>query len=464
MKNIGRRFLSSVCALTLAANGVAGVMAQDKKQEKSIQSQEQRRNIEQRSVIQSEGQTFTIQTGAGQTATFGVRVPNQAGGLRGPDGFDAVWVAGAQTGGDGVFQFFSQEMSFDNRLIKGAPFSAQTVSETIQTLPDGNRIVQQSEGYIYRDSQGRTRNEKTFQLGGSSEQRQTINIFDPVAGVNYMLEPETRTARKMNSRFRVAVAGAATLAPTTPVNGEALKKISVSGGVLQGSAIKKVQPAYPPVAKAAKASGPVQIQVLVSETGEVIEANVISGHPLLRDAAVQAARQWQFKPTELGNKAVKVNGVLTFNFTLADEAPAPAVAATRRITKFSTNTEQLGKQMVEGVECEGTREVMTIPAGAIGNERPIETVREKWSSPELNMVIMTKQSDPRFGESSYRVTNISRSEPDASLFQVPSDYTVKEGGYGFTRPAASAEIKLRQEIEMREALKMQEKVRKPDNQ
>jgi TonB family protein len=236
--------------------------------------------------------------------------------------------------------------------------------------------------------------------------------------------------------------------------------------VLQGNAIKRVQPSYPPVAKAAKASGAVQVQIIVNENGEVVEANAISGHPLLRDAAVEAARQWQFKPTEIGGKAVKVNGILTFNFTLASEAPVPAVAATRLATRFSTNTEQLGKQMVEGVECEGTRDVTTIPAGAIGNERPIETVREKWFSPELNMVVMTKQSDPRFGESTYRVTNINRSEPDASLFQVPSDYTIEEGRFTFT-PAASGEMKLKQEVEMmrvRDAMKVEEKVRKPDNQ
>jgi protein TonB len=94
------------------------------------------------------------------------------------------------------------------------------------------------------------------------------------------------------------------------------KRITVSGGVLQGSAIKKIQPPYPPIAKAARASGAVQVQVTISEEGRVIEAAVISGHPLLRDAAVQAARQWVFKPTELSGVPVKVQGVLTFNFTL----------------------------------------------------------------------------------------------------------------------------------------------------
>jgi periplasmic protein TonB len=103
---------------------------------------------------------------------------------------------------------------------------------------------------------------------------------------------------------------APTPAPAPP------KKLTVSGGVLQGSAIKKVQPPYPPIARAARAAGAVQIQVTISEEGRVIEASVIGGHPLLRDAALQAARQWVFKPTELTGVPVKVQGVLTFNFTL----------------------------------------------------------------------------------------------------------------------------------------------------
>jgi TonB family protein len=94
------------------------------------------------------------------------------------------------------------------------------------------------------------------------------------------------------------------------------KMIRQSGGVLQGSALKRVQPPYPPIAKAARAQGAVQVQVTISEDGRVIAAEAVSGHPLLKDAALQAARQWVFKPTELSGVPVKVQGILTFNFTL----------------------------------------------------------------------------------------------------------------------------------------------------
>ncbi|HEV2664662.1 MAG TPA: energy transducer TonB, partial [Blastocatellia bacterium] len=246
--------------------------------------------------------------------------------------------------------------------------------------------------------------------------------------------------------------------PTAATSAETSQKINVSGGVLQGKAIRKVQPPYPQLAKAARASGAVQVQVTISETGEVIEAAVISGHPLLRDAALQAARQWMFHPTELSGVPVKVQGILTFNFTLNDEEPAPAPFA-RSATRYTTNTEQLGKHMVEGLECEGTRAVTTMPPGAIGNERPIETVNETWYSPELKMMILSKRSDPRFGESTYRVGNIVRSEPDAALFQIPSEYTIIDS------KSKKVEVDVKELEEMRRKIKEQaERARKPNNQ
>jgi protein TonB len=100
------------------------------------------------------------------------------------------------------------------------------------------------------------------------------------------------------------------------VNGHAQKKTIISGGVLNGRAISKPQPAYPPIAKAAKASGVVTVQVLIDEDGNVVEAKAVSGHPLLRQAAVDAAYQAKFTPTRLEGKPVKVSGVLTYEFRL----------------------------------------------------------------------------------------------------------------------------------------------------
>jgi protein TonB len=102
--------------------------------------------------------------------------------------------------------------------------------------------------------------------------------------------------------------------PPTPEAIQGPKK--VSEGVLQGKAIRKPVPPYPMIAKRAGVSGLVQVMVTISEEGRVIEATVINGHPLLREAAVTSARQWHFSPTFLSQVPVKVQGVLSFNFTL----------------------------------------------------------------------------------------------------------------------------------------------------
>jgi protein TonB len=90
----------------------------------------------------------------------------------------------------------------------------------------------------------------------------------------------------------------------------------ISGGVLNGKAISKPHPPYPPIAKAARASGTVTVQVTVDESGKVISARAAGGHPLLQQAAVQAAYQARFSPTLLSGQPVKVNGVITYNFVL----------------------------------------------------------------------------------------------------------------------------------------------------
>ena len=97
-------------------------------------------------------------------------------------------------------------------------------------------------------------------------------------------------------------------------------------------------------------------------------------------------------------------------------------------SKSQRTTESLGNQVMAGVNAEGTRTTETIPAGAIGNQKPIVIVSERWYSPDLQETIYSKRTDPRFGTTIYQLTNISRQEPDASLFQVPADYTIRQGG------------------------------------
>ncbi len=237
----------------------------------------------------------------------------------------------------GTFGFVSERL-VGGTPVKGAPYSAQAVTETTQTLADGNRIVQKSTATVYRDSLGRERREQTLPAIGSftpqADSPQIISISDPVAGVNYSLNSKERVAIKLPTP---------TLPPPPP-----------------GGADRK-------------------FDIIVNNAG-------------IAPGAV----------------------------------PPPVMIYKANPNPKTPHIEQLGWKLIEGIQAEGTRSTITIPAGEVGNERPIEIIDEQWRSPDLQVMVYSKHVDPRFGENVYSLTNISRAEPAASLFQVPADYTVTD--------------------------------------
>lgn len=128
--------------------------------------------------------------------------------------------------------------------------------------------------------------------------------------------------------------------------------------------------------------------------------------------------------------------------------PAGASESGRRMMKQKMNAGQdsnvqtvsLGTKTIDGLTVQGTRRTRTIPVGQIGNDKPIVITRDEWYSPDLQMVISSTRTDPRFGTTTFQLTNINRSEPPQSLFMVPQDYTVTPGGTmkrRFAKPAAA---------------------------
>lgn len=265
-----------------------------------------------------------------------------------------------------TFVFVSTEMSFGNRIVRNAPYSAQAVTETTQTLGDGNRIVRKNTANVYRDSEGRTRQDQTLSSIGpwaaAGEPQQTSFISDPVNRVHYVLEPRTRIARKL---------------PLPPL-----------------------PPMKPRAPDAPEGKPDVKVRVIGPQSG--VQGKVVVAPDEDADVVVET------------NVDVAVTG--DARRVMRDKKPDP-----------NMRTEPLGKQTIEGVEAEGTRETYTIPAGEIGNEQPIQIVSERWFSPALQTVVYTKHSDPRFGETTFRLTGINRNEPARTLFEVPADYTIKEG-------------------------------------
>jgi hypothetical protein len=119
--------------------------------------------------------------------------------------------------------------------------------------------------------------------------------------------------------------------------------------------------------------------------------------------------------------------------------PKVASAEKTDTTKNQATAEALGTQTINGISAQGTRYTRTIPAGEIGNVKAIVIVTERWYSPDLQTVIMTKRTDPRMGETDFQLTNIQRAEPAATLFQVPAGYTVQQGrGHGHGAPPSAA--------------------------
>jgi hypothetical protein len=279
----------------------------------------------------------------------------------------------------GDFVFIASEIGFGGNLVKGAPYSAQSVTETIQTLGDGNRIVNRVSSTVYRDSEGRTRREQTLkglgQLGDGGVPMQTVFIHDPVAGVSYSLDSRGQVANKMTP-FKFEWKPEPGSAPPPP------------GGGPERRFEYRVEPGgAPPPA------------VVIRKTAPAV-AGVQVGPP---------------HPVEGGQFEIRTGGAVSHVFSRNGIGP-----------NQNEVTEKLGTQIIEGVSAEGTRTTITIPAGEIGNDRAIEIVSERWYSPELQVVVMTRHNDPRFGETVYKLTNINRVEQPKSLFEVPPGYTVKE--------------------------------------
>jgi hypothetical protein len=255
-------------------------------------------------------------------------------------------------------------------VVKGEPYSAEAITEIIQVLADGNRIVNKTSNKSYRDSEGRSRMEITPSPAGAwmpdMKPFSVTVIDDPVSGDHITLNNNSKQA----SRFSFK----ATNATTT----------GVTGGIARAQNLIMVTTNSGDLAATIPASGPMHV------TGS--HATAAYGQ---------------------SGANVSVNAFVSSGVT-------PEV-----------KKESLGKQVIEGVECIGSKETATIPAGAVGNERTIESVTEHWYSSELQLEVLTKTVDPRFGETSYRLSNIIRAEQPKSLFEVPSDYKLEEPGLNF---------------------------------
>lgn len=244
-----------------------------------------------------------------------------------------------------TLSFTTPDATFARKLVKGSPFAGESVTEHVQRLADGNRMVRKSTAKLFRDSAGRTRREHALTRGNvtaaDGQEPRLIVINDPVGQVEYLVDTARGTLRKMR---------------VTPMLAEARRQMSGTE----------------------------------SSFGVLMPASAAHRRRAEGDAA----------------------------------APMP-----------EPKKERLETQQIEGVMAEGTRITVTIPAGEFDNEQPFEITHEQWYSPELQMVVLMKHNDPRFGETTFRLTNVTRGDPTPDLFAEPQGYrTVDQREPVFGRP------------------------------
>jgi hypothetical protein len=249
-------------------------------------------------------------------------------------------------------------------VVTGKPYTADAVTESTQMLADGNRITQRNEMRVYRDGEGRTRREQT--LSG-------LGVWQPAN------EPTTTIT------IHDPVAGTSYILNPSTQTAHAVRPFMLHS--------------------AHATAGEVKIQV-DGDNVAVVHGQAVHGET---GAPQVGTFELPVPPPTAGSRAFPPMAAIT---------AAPFAAG-------EVTTEDLGEQILQGVRARGSRETRTIPAGTIGNERPIEMVTERWYSDEIEADVLRRHVDPRFGETTYRLVNVVLGEPSPDLFVVPESYELQ---------------------------------------
>jgi hypothetical protein len=251
-----------------------------------------------------------------------------------------------------------------SEIVRGEPYQAKAVTAIQQTLADGTHIHQTITATVARDSEGRSFRSQKLGVDGPF-------LAFHIAG---------------NTALSAAEGQAPTL--TTIFDPVAMEHIDYTSDIK----VARVMPVGRPM-RLRSPSVPDHSEVSVSGHAEVGPVMTFNG----RDA--------------------------TGGIAAPGEDTGPVVVAAGGWA--AEQAESLGKRTIEGVETTGTRRIWTIPVGAIGNDRALVTTEETWYSPKLRLVLLSVRDEPRFGKTTYSLTNLKLTNPDKSLFVVPPGYTTE---------------------------------------
>jgi hypothetical protein len=294
-------------------------------------------------------------------------------------------------------------------IVQGAPYSADATTESVQVLGDGTRLRHHTSFSVARDGQGRI---------ARQENGQTVFVLDPVANASYNFDHVQKTVQQLP------------LARAPKDNW--LDYWLAMGG---GFEIFSRNPAKPPVVRSIRYEGLKSVTVAdilkrlkernvgLSVESPYDPAKVQLAVDVLKELLAERGRMNATVEVHLDQSSLPT---VRITFLVDEDKGAAAHPATQgQPDDASRKTEGLGQRTIEGLTAEGRRITTTIPIGAIGNDRPIQTTSERWYSPELQVNLRTERHDPRTGDSVFQLTNIRRGEPARSLFEAPPGYSVK---------------------------------------
>jgi hypothetical protein len=317
------------------------------------------------------------------------------------------------------FGFATDEMGSE-RVVKGAPYCADAVHESVQALTDGNRIVRSQKTRLCRDGEGRTRQE--VERGD----RKLVWLRDPVAKQGWLLDPQRKTARRLGAFGHAMWFNDSSIAAEHADQWRAFAEQAREQG--RAMAEQARQQAHERMRGAAAAERTAQVGH--AQTAQPPQPVLIARGPM---GAEGDAKRVPGQPMEI--QVLRLNDVSSVPplpgqpAALMHPMPPPPPPIVRWQAQHGAPRgpgvlSSLGSKDIEGVRANGERTTWTIEAGKIGNEKPIQIVREVWTSPDLLLTVQSRDADPRSAERVYRLANLKRGEPEAGLMKVPADYTV----------------------------------------
>jgi hypothetical protein len=304
-------------------------------------------------------------------------------------------------------------------VLKGAPYSGVGTTEVVTTLADGNRITRTNTMKYFRDSEGRQRTE--YQLGAIGpfeldEAQSIITIVDPVADRRYVLHPSLKRA----DVFKLAASGANA---GSPAAGNAIFLGSVRGGAPGvGAGVAQGRVGLMP------SQGGSPRLSLPSSGSSRNGATPSMGGPGIRGGG-GGSRLNAMAPMGGTQPAAESapGGEPTFDTLVVQ--PGAGVPMCNAAAMKGAKPVSIGERNVEGLKVKGSRLEFTIPPGEVGNEQAITVRTDQWFSPDLGVVVSSTTRDPMIGDSTYRLEQIERREPDESLFVIPQDYAKNPVGF-----------------------------------